>query len=94
MACEETDALHGQHIVELKTLQEVDIAADGGDAAAGGGGVGGGGVGGLCEGVVAGKLGGSLSDYTRQMAVSMMALHVTCPPAPPHPLCPSSCCFV
>jgi hypothetical protein len=70
--CEETDALYGQHIVELKTRQIVDIAvgtADG-DADEGAG------DSSAFSHVDAGQLGETLSDYTRQMAVSLMVLHV------------------
>ena len=70
MACEETDALHGQHIVELKTLQEVDIA---GSSDSGGGCVK------MRGGVHGSKLRDGLSDFMRQMAVSLMALHVSFP---------------
>ena len=76
LACQETDALHGQHIVELKTVQAVDIAMDGGggfdaDAALGA-------AADVCCDADVERLGGCLGDYTRQMAVSIMALHVSC----------------
>lgn len=65
LACEETDALLGRHIVELKTMEKVDVELDASGAAAHGD---------------AGKpLGYSLSDHVRQMAVSLMALHVRSP---------------
>ncbi len=65
LACEETDALLGRHIVELKTMERVDVERGAGGAAAHGD---------------AGKpLGDILSDHVRQMAVSLMALHVRSP---------------
>lgn len=75
LACQETDALHGEHIVELKTVRAVDIVMDGGccretqaapDSAAD-------------DGSVADdmQLECHLGDYARQMAVSIMALHVS-----------------
>jgi hypothetical protein len=69
MACEETDALFGRHIVELKTLPKVEVASGDGDAAD---------VADAAEfgDSQADQMGCSLSDYLRQMAVSSMALHV------------------
>jgi hypothetical protein len=62
--------------VELKTVQAVDIAMDGGggcdaDAALGA-------AADVCCDTDVERLGGCLGDYTRQMAVSLMALHVSC----------------
>ena len=64
--CEETDALFGRHVVELKTMSRVDIAAsgDGGEDFAGGD-------------ADAMQIGCTLCDHTRQVAVSLMALQVS-----------------
>ena len=64
--CEETDALFGRHVVELKTMSRVDIATsgDGADDFAGG------------DADVM-QIGCTLSDHTRQVAVSLMALQVS-----------------
>ena len=76
LACQETDALHGQHIVELKTVQAVDIAMDGGDGLDADAALGA--AADVCCDTDVERLGGCLGDYTRQMAVSLMALHVSC----------------
>jgi hypothetical protein len=57
--------LLGRHIVELKTMERVDVEPDAGGAAA--------------HGDAVKPLGDSLSDHVRQMAVSLMALHVRSP---------------
>ncbi len=64
--CEETDALFGRHVVELKTMSRVDIATsgDGADDFAGG------------DADVM-QIGCTLGDHTRQVAVSLMALQVS-----------------
>ncbi len=66
MVCEETDALFGRHIVELKTMSRVDIATSGDGVADFAGGD-----------ADARQIGCTLGDHTRQMAVSLMALQVS-----------------
>jgi hypothetical protein len=66
LVCEETDALFGRHIVELKTMSRVDIATSGDGVADFAGGD-----------ADARQIGCTLGDHTRQMAVSLMALQVS-----------------
>ena len=71
MVCEETDALFGRHIVELKTMSRVEIATSGdGDHAPDAADVAG-------SDADARQIGCTLGDHTRQMAVSLMALQVS-----------------